>query len=784
MRSAGRTARGSAHASSRVASSLLAAAALVYLVSVVPGVRPDGPGYVPALDRWYTQAVMLAAAACCAVRAHRHRPERRAWGLVAASVLVYLLGDTYYYVALVDLPTEEMPYPSLADAAWLGWYPLLASGLLHLVRARLRAVPAVLWLDGLTAGAGAAAVAGAAFLQPLLASDGGDLLLVLVNLAYPVADLVLLTVVTVVFHLNGWRPDATWRWIGLATAVLMLGDCVYMLQVAADTYVDGGLLDATWPVAFACLGMAALARPGAVGEMRPDRVAVAIPATFSLAGTAVLFMGASHSTPLPLVVCFLGILSVLLASARLLLTVRETQRLADARREARTDELTGLPNRRELMDRLARTLHEAQRRPTTSAVLLIDLDRFKEVNDTLGHHHGDQLLRAVAVRLAGIFREYDTVARLGGDEFAVLLPDVADQASAEGLARRCIDALEDAFTIEGLTLHVEASVGLALAPVHGRDGNDLMRAADVAMYEAKSGGHGVVVYDPDLDAHTPTRLALLGDLRRAIQSDELVLHYQPKVDVATGRVGGMEALLRWHHPVRGRVSPDDFVPTAEGSSLMMPLTLHTLRMALVEARRWRDAGHPLQVAVNLSARCLLELGFPGQVQELLHEHGVPAALLRLELTESTIMVDPARALTILTALDALGVSLSIDDFGTGYSSMSYLKRLPVDELKIDRSFVQDMLASDDGAVLVRSSIELGHNLGMSVVAEGVEDAETLAALAALDCDVVQGYHLARPMPADAVVGWLRDRGAGSGVVAAARGDARPAGVPEVAAAHR
>jgi diguanylate cyclase (GGDEF)-like protein len=422
-----------------------------------------------------------------------------------------------------------------------------------------------------------------------------------------------------------------------------------------------------------------------------------------------------------------------------------------------TDDLTGLPNRRLLSDRLDQALRLGHRRGTTTAVLLLDLDRFKEVNDTLGHDHGDQLLRGVADRLSKAFRTSDTVARLGGDEFAVLLPEVADEAAALLLATRSLTALHEAFVIEGVTLNVEASIGLALSPQHGRGGHTLMRLADVAMYEAKARKTGVVVYDPEIDVNTHSRLALRSDLRRALQDGELFMDYQPKVNLITGEVNGVEALVRWQHPTRGLLPPAEFIPVAEGTGLILPLTVRTLEMAIEQARAWLDQGRSLQVAVNLSARCLLGLDFPTLVQGLLNLHQLPAHLLRLEITESTIMADPTRAQSILAALQQAGISLSIDDFGTGYSSMSYLKRLPVDELKIDRSFILDMLASSSDSMLVRSSIDLGHGLGLSVVAEGVEDKVTLAALAALNCDLVQGYHLARPMSSAALTDWLDAR---------------------------
>jgi diguanylate cyclase (GGDEF)-like protein len=450
-----------------------------------------------------------------------------------------------------------------------------------------------------------------------------------------------------------------------------------------------------------------------------------------------------------------------MAVAALLLMALVAINLRSGNRELRdaslTDELTGLPNRRLLTDRLEQALTLSRRRGTSCAVLLIDLDRFKEVNDTLGHHHGDELLRSVAGRLRAVCRSSDTVSRLGGDEFAILLPDVENLDAAVALARRCLGALHEPLLVEGVTLDVEASIGIALAPKHGQDGNALLRSADVAMYEAKENNCGVMTYDPDLDVNTPTRLALLGDLRRALQTDQLVLHYQPKVTISTGAVHGVEALVRWQHPDRGLVPPADFIPAAEGTGLILPLTIRTLELAVAQARTWLDAGTAVQVAVNLSPRCLLEPDFPQVVLDLLARHGLPAGLLRLEITEGTIMADPARALAALTSLKASGISLSIDDFGTGYSSMSYLKRLPVDELKIDRSFVSEMLTNSSDDVLVRSSIDLGHNLGLSVVAEGVEDQETADALTRLGCDVVQGYHLARPMTVAAVTDWFAAR---------------------------
>ncbi|SFF56169.1 putative bifunctional diguanylate cyclase/phosphodiesterase [Blastococcus tunisiensis] len=416
------------------------------------------------------------------------------------------------------------------------------------------------------------------------------------------------------------------------------------------------------------------------------------------------------------------------------------------RHQATHDALTGLPNWALLRDRLDQGLAAAGRADGEVALLLIDLDRFKEINDTLGHSCGDKLLRQVGPRLRSVLREGDTVARLGGDEFAVLLPLVDGVAEAEQVAERLREALHRPFGVDGVSLDVEASVGIVVSPWHGTDTEVLLRNADIAMYVAKELKAGAVVFQPEEHVTAPARLSVLGDLRRALDgTGELFLHYQPKYTLDGERIEGMEALLRWQHPTQGLIPPGDFIPAAEGTGIILRLTEHVLGLALRQMRLWSDAGHAVPVAVNLSTRCLLDAGLPDLVGRLLAEHGVPARLLRLEVTESAVMGDTARCTDVLQRLHDLGVKISIDDFGTGYSSMAHLRRLPVDELKIDRSFVLGMTTAAHDAVLVRTAIDLGHNLGLTVVAEGVERAEHVTALRALGCDIAQGYHYARPM---------------------------------------
>jgi diguanylate cyclase len=422
------------------------------------------------------------------------------------------------------------------------------------------------------------------------------------------------------------------------------------------------------------------------------------------------------------------------------------------RYQARHDPLTDLPNRTLFQDRTGVALRTAARSGATVAVLLLDLNRFKEVNDTLGHQYGDLLLLQVAERLRGSLRDTDSVARLGGDEFAILLP-ISGWEEALAAAQRIGAALRDPFSMNDIALDVDASIGIALAEP-GDDVETLLRHADVAMYGAKAAHHPFARYERARDDNNLSRLVLLGDLRRAIANRELTVHYQPKVSTRTGGLSSVEALVRWHHPTMGLRQPDEFIPLAENTAIIHALTTEVLRLALTQIRKWADAGRSIPVAVNISARSLLDPRFPAHVQELLDAHGVAPQLLRLELTETAVMTDHDLALSVLQALDRIGVSLSIDDFGTGYSSMSYLKTLPVRELKIDRSFVMGMANDPDSAVIVRSAVDLGHNLGMIVVAEGVQDATARSDLADMGCDLVQGYEICRPLPAGELELWI------------------------------
>lgn len=437
------------------------------------------------------------------------------------------------------------------------------------------------------------------------------------------------------------------------------------------------------------------------------------------------------------------------------LAMTNVRHLQQLRTQATHDSLTGLPNRLLLREQTDRAIARAQSGGHRSALLLIDLDGFKEINDTLGHHIGDSLLKLLAHRLrAAVGERGSTLARLGGDEFAIVLPRIDGEDQAAAYAHQIRSSLRRPFSLDGVTLEVGASIGIAICPEHGTDSSSLLRCADVAMYQAKRDASGYSIYAARLDPHTPQRLALMTELGAAIREDQLVLHYQPKVDVRAQRIVGFEALVRWNHPERGLIPPNEFIELAEMSELIRPLTSWVVDRALRQWREWRDQGKHFTIAVNLSARNLLDQDFPDEIAAALETYRVDIGHLELEITESALISDPERALMTLDRLNELGVRFAIDDFGTGYSSLSYLQRLPIHILKIDRSFVSQVASQEHDRIIVQSTINLAKNLALKVVAEGVEDHTTLSYLDALGCDVVQGFFVSRPLESEAIEAWL------------------------------
>lgn len=417
------------------------------------------------------------------------------------------------------------------------------------------------------------------------------------------------------------------------------------------------------------------------------------------------------------------------------------------------DPLTDLPNLTFLKERLQKTIITAHHESRSIALLMINLNRFSEITETFGHQYGDLLLKEIGPRIRGILHESDVIGRLGGDKFAVLLP-TADVEAATQLTRTLLREMETSFLVEGVHLYIGASIGIAVFPDHGEYADLLLRRADIAMHAAKKSDLGYATYTSAMDRANPKRLALATELKHAIQKEELFLLYQPKVELKTGHIGSVEALLRWQHPERGILPPDEFIPLAERSGLINSMTLWVLGAAISQCHVCRQVGKPIVVAVNLSTRSLKDPKIIDNISNLLKTHAVPSQYLKLEITESTLMEDPRRSLEIIKRLKRMGVRISIDDFGTGYSSLSYLKKLPADEIKIDKSFIMDM--DQEGIVIVRSTIDLAHNLGITVVAEGVESRDLMDQLAGLGCDEVQGNYISDLLSSDELPLWLID----------------------------
>jgi len=722
----------------------------IYFVYVVTGV---GLGAEGVFRTYVFSALPILAAALCALRASSGNGERLPWALLATGMVLWAAGSVYWSAALKEV--QAPPYPSPADALYLGFYPACYVALMLLAGPRVRGISASVWLDGLIAMLAVGAV-GTAFVIPAVADTSGASAVVATNLAYPVGDLLLIALVVGGFALTSWRPGRAWSLIGAGLVLFAVADSIYLYHVANGTFVEGTWLDALWPAGMVLLAIAAWQPPQrSTTDSSTGWPVLAVPLPLALTLTSVGVLVYGNLVQINVAALSLASATVIAALLRLALSFREIRTLAESRRQATTDDLTGLPNRRFFYEQLSKEMAAARDAQQPLTLLFADLDGFKELNDTLGHQAGDLLLQQLGPRVLDALSTSDMLARIGGDEFAVLLPG-RDSDAAIAIVEQIRAIMDWPFAVRGLNLHVEASIGIAAFPEHADDVDSLVRRADVAMYQAKEARSGWEIYVAARDLHSRDRLALLGDLRHAIGRRELELHYQPKVDLQSGEVDGVEALVRWRHPERGLLGPMEFIPLAERTTLMRPLTLYVLETALAQSRRWRDTGVDLSVAVNLAVPNLLDMRLPGDVRELLDVWDVPAARLNLEVTENVILADPARVIVVLEALKQVGVRLSLDDFGTGSSTLSFLKRLPVDELKIDKSFVMAMEHSAPDEVIVRSTTQLAQRLGLRVVAEGVETAAALEYLEQAGCDEAQGFFLQRPVPAAEIVPWIAE----------------------------
>jgi diguanylate cyclase (GGDEF)-like protein len=705
--------------------------------------------------------------------------------LLACTLLSYVIGQVLWTLN-EDVLHLAVLFPSWADVGYLGSYPFALLAILHLPHQRRSLTSRTrIAFDAMIAMTGVVTLSWYFVLGPTIQQGTDSVLGQLVGTAYPLSTLVLIfCLFLLVVRNNAPAMRPVIFLLFLAFAVITITDTIYDYQELHGLYKTGSLLDLGWPLGYLLLGLAARAlyvlpqpRPQVAAQAEASERTAEQPVLWQtllpyawvpIVGLLLLFLWRRGDDPFLVTGVVVGAVVLLgLVLVRQLVAMRElhslyvnNDALALANRQleiqATHDALTGLPNRNSLQRRLEQATHMARKGNIPAALLLLDLDRFKEVNDTFGHDLGDLLLQEIGPRLQGYLHPTDLLARVGGDEFAIVLP-ATDAAGAIHAARTLLGALDAPFLVDDHAFDIGGSIGIALTPEHGFDVTTLLRCADVAMYVAKRSHSGHAVYTPQVDQHSPRKLALMSELRQAIADDELLLHYQPKVSLSLGRMVGVEALLRWPHPVHGPIPPDEFIPLAERTGLIGPLTRWVLERAIRQCLDWEHAGLLVNVAVNLSTRTLYDPQLLCAVSDLLQTYRVAPSRLTLEITESTLMDEPERAHVVLAGLCALGVSIALDDFGTGYSSLAYLKRLPIDEVKIDKAFVFGLGVDADPAdvAIVRAVVAMARPLRCEVVAEGVESVETWTFLQELGCDLAQGYYLSRPLPAVALEQWAR-----------------------------
>jgi diguanylate cyclase (GGDEF)-like protein len=705
--------------------------------------------------------------------------------LLACTLLSYVIGQVLWTLN-EDVLHLAVLFPSWADAGYLGSYPFALLAILLLPHRRRSLSSRIrIAFDVVITMTGVVTLSWYFVLGPTIQQGAVSVLGQLVGTAYPLSTLVLIFCLFLLVVRNNtpaMRPVIFLLF--LAFAVISITDMIYDCQELHSLYMTGSLLDLGWPLGYLLLGMAARTlyvlpqpRPQLAGGAEESERTAEQPALWQTllpyawvptVGLLLLFIWQRGGDPFLVTGVVVGAVILLgLVLVRQLVAMHElhtlyvnNDALASANMQleiqATHDALTGLPNRSFLHRRLEQEMHMARKDNIPAALLLLDLDRFKEVNDTFGHDVGDLLLQQIGLRLQGSLRPTDLIARLGGDEFAIVLP-ATDAAGAIHATRTLLGTLDAPFLVGEHAFAIGGSIGIALTPEHGFDITTLLRCADVAMYVAKRSQSGHAVYTPEVDQHSPRKLALMNELRQAIADDGLLLHYQPKVSLPLGRMLGVEALVRWPHPVHGSIPPDEFIPLAEYAGLIGPLTRWVLERAVRQCLDWEQAGLCVNVAVNLSTRTLYDPQLLSTMTDLFQAYGVAPSRLTLEITESALMDEPERAHMVLAGLRALGMSIAIDDFGTGYSSLAYLKRLPIDEVKIDKAFVFGLGVDADPAdvAIVRAVVAMARPLGCEVVAEGVESMETWTFLREVGCDLAQGYYLSRPLPAAALEHWAR-----------------------------
>lgn len=708
--------------------------------------------FSPLVDGFLALLTVWVPAAVGWLMVHRTKRRRLEIILAAGAMSCQAAGDTYY--VLKSAAGEDVPLPSPADAGYTGFYVLMLAALAVVIRRRL---PDMTWpvvLDSAVGALGASAIL-AVVLDPILNTvlDGPRSLAMALGAAYPLLDLILVAAVIGIAATTERNIGRGWGLLVLGLLTFAGADIGYALLELNSVYIVGTPLDASWALGIALIAAWVVMQGRNDDAPRGGSMAVpsqSVPALATAASLFVLILG----TQMRVVLLAVVLASLTLALAALPLLFRQRIRLADVQRQARTDELTGLPNRRALYTDVPKRLASNSRR--RSLMLLLDLDKFKEINDSLGHEVGDTLLTQVASRLSGQLRSADLLARMGGDEF-VMHVDNCGAGEAQAVALKLRAALAEPYDLGSVTVHVNASIGISCYPDHGPDLAMLLRRADMAMYTAKSTHSGHFVYDDADIISNPRQSHTVQTLHEALGGDQILLHFQPKIDLATGDVRGVEALARWQHPALGLLRPDDFLKRFEEAGLMPALTDVVLGQALDQAAAWAAKGQPLTVAVNLSAPSIIDSGLPAQIDAMTSARGLSPSVLVLEITEDLLVADRERACRVLATLRDMGVRIAVDDFGKGYSSLSYLRELPIDELKLDKSFITSMTDESRATALVVSTIDLAHSLGLVMTAEGVENAGAYRALSDFGCDLAQGFFMSKPLPAAELDAWLTDR---------------------------
>jgi diguanylate cyclase len=722
---------------------VIAAIIVTYGVSTLVVHRPPS-GYNTFWDGWVQNIASALPIIPLLMRARRSPRLRSAWLAMAAGVMLYTLADLVYIYH--DQNLHPIPSPAPSDAFFLSCNVVFIVGFAILTQSSFGRVHASMRLDGAIAGLAFAAVAGVVWFEPVLHVSGRPFQAA-VDLAYPVCALVLIVLLVAGLAPRRFRPNWTTILLMVGVAFSVAGSVVFLNRSADGTYVAGTLLGETWLLSFFFIGLAASVHDRrssgrARASVSSPAGIVVVPVVFGVVSLAVLATSIyRHASS---VVVILAIAALGLVICRMAVTLREVRQSMANYQDARTDYLTGLPNRRAFLERLESRLRSGPDAARDTGVLLVDLDGFKEVNDALGHTAGDELLCVVAKRFEHRLGQRGVLARLGGDEYACYCP-VTDEVDLVAIAHELAQTLSDACVLDGTSVRVGASIGVALSRPDAKTNGELLRCADVAMYDAKRTHSGVSVYRPEADPHSRERLALIDALRDAISSRALIMYYQPTLDMHTGAIRGLEALVRWPHPSLGLLYPDSFIPLAEQNGLMPQLTSAVLDMAVGQAARLDRAGHRLGMSVNISRYDLVDEDLASSVEGVLALHGFPADRLTLEVTESALGGDPQRAERCVRQLRTLGVRVSIDDFGVGYSSMSQLLGLAIDELKIDKSFTLALTSDPRAQAIVRSTIELARALSLTLVVEGIETEEVLRSLQSLGAEVGQGYLIARPL---------------------------------------